>query len=37
MRRELQRAAEFARLSDNYADTLEVLRPLKERYDLTDL
>lgn len=37
MRRELERVAEFAQLSDNYADTLEVLRPLKERYDLRDL
>jgi superfamily II DNA or RNA helicase len=35
--RELQRANEFGRLSENYAQTLEVLRPLKERYQLMDL
>lgn len=37
MRRELARAAEFAKLADNYGEALEVLRPLKERYDLIDL
>jgi superfamily II DNA or RNA helicase len=37
MSRELQRAAEFAELADNYADTLEVLRPLKQRFQLMDL
>lgn len=35
--RELQRAKEFGMLSDNYETTLEVLRPLKERYQLMHL
>lgn len=35
--RELQRANEFGKLSENYAETLRVLRPLKERYQLMDL
>lgn len=35
--RELQRANEFGKLSKNYEATLEVLRPLKERYQLMDL
>ncbi|MFI7482076.1 DEAD/DEAH box helicase family protein [Kocuria sp. M1R5S2] len=35
--RELQRANEFGKLSNNYETTLEVLRPLKERYQLMDM
>lgn len=35
--RELQRANEFGRLSENYEETLRVLRPLKERYQLMDM
>ena len=35
--RELERAAEFGKLSENYADTLATLRPLKDRYGLQDL
>lgn len=35
--RELQRANEFGKLSENYERTLEVLRPLKERYQLMDM
>jgi superfamily II DNA or RNA helicase len=35
--RELERAAEFGKLSENYADTLATLRPLKEKYRLRDL
>lgn len=35
--RELERANEFGKLSDNYETTLEVLRPLKERYQLMHL
>lgn len=35
--RELQRANEFGKLSENYETTLQVLRPLKERYQLMDL
>ncbi|MCV2491664.1 DEAD/DEAH box helicase family protein [Geodermatophilus sp. YIM 151500] len=35
--RELQRAHEFGTLSENYASTLQVLRPLKERYQLLDM
>ena len=35
--RELQRANEFGKLSENYEETLEVLRPLKERYQLMDM
>jgi superfamily II DNA or RNA helicase len=35
--RELQRANEFAKLSDNYEDTLALLRPLKEQYQLMDM
>lgn len=35
--RELERAAEFGKLSENYADTLAILRPLKDRYALRDL
>jgi len=35
--RELERTNEFARLSENYGETLTVLRPLKERYQLMDM
>jgi superfamily II DNA or RNA helicase len=35
--RELERANEFGKLSDNYETTLQVLRPLKERYQLMDM
>ncbi|WP_313354545.1 DEAD/DEAH box helicase family protein [Microbacterium sp.] len=35
--RELERTNEFARLSENYGDTLTALRPLKERYQLMDM
>lgn len=35
--RELERANEFGKLSDNYETTLGVLRPLKERYQLMHL
>ncbi|MFC4605837.1 DEAD/DEAH box helicase family protein [Rhodococcus kronopolitis] len=35
--RELERATEFAELSENYETTLQVLRPLKERYGLMHL
>jgi superfamily II DNA or RNA helicase len=35
--RELQRANEFGRLSENYEATLQALRPLKERYQLMDM
>lgn len=35
--RELERANEFAELSENYETTLQVLRPLKERYGLRHL
>lgn len=35
--RELERTNEFARLSENYGETLSVLRPLKERYQLMDM
>lgn len=35
--RELERANEFGKLADNYEETLEVLRPLKERYQLMHL
>jgi superfamily II DNA or RNA helicase len=35
--RELERAAEFGKLSENYSDTLNVLRPLKDKYALRDL
>jgi hypothetical protein len=37
VRRELERALEFGKMSDNYAATLTALRPLKERYGLMDL
>lgn len=37
MRRELQRAAEFAKLADNFDYALNVLRPLKQRYGLEEL
>lgn len=37
LNRELQRANEFGKLSENYETTLEVLRPLKERYQLMDM
>ena len=36
-RRELERAMEFAEQSDNYAECLTSLRPIKERYGLMDL
>ena len=35
--RELERANEFGTLSENYETTLQVLRPLKERYQLMDM
>ncbi|OBJ37425.1 hypothetical protein A5630_04615 [Mycolicibacterium mucogenicum] len=35
--RELKRANEFGKLSENYETTLETLRPLKERYQLMDM
>jgi superfamily II DNA or RNA helicase len=35
--RELQRANEFGKLSENYEETLKVLRPLKDRYHLMDM
>lgn len=35
--RELQRANEFGRLSENYGATLAALRPIKEKYQLMDL
>jgi superfamily II DNA or RNA helicase len=35
--RELERANEFGKISENYETTLEVLRPLKERYQLMDM
>lgn len=34
--RELARVNEFAKIAENYSETLEVLRPLKERYGLMD-
>jgi superfamily II DNA or RNA helicase len=34
--RELERANEFGKLSDNYGATLKTLRPIKERYQLMD-
>ncbi|WP_197514890.1 DEAD/DEAH box helicase family protein [Mycobacterium sp. 852013-50091_SCH5140682] len=35
--RELKRADEFGKLSENYEMTLRALRPLKERYQLMDM
>lgn len=35
--RELERANEFGKLAENYETTLQVLRPLKERYQLMDM
>jgi superfamily II DNA or RNA helicase len=35
--RELERANEFGKLAENYETTLEVLRPLKEKYQLMHL
>jgi superfamily II DNA or RNA helicase len=35
--RELERAGEFGRLAENYEDTLALLRPLKEKYQLMHL
>ncbi|MCV6967757.1 hypothetical protein BST27_12740 [Mycobacterium intermedium] len=35
--RELERANEFGKLSENYETTLQVLRPLKQRYQLMDM
>ncbi|GAB38248.1 DEAD/DEAH box helicase family protein [Gordonia sputi] len=35
--RELERANEFGKLSENYETTLQLLRPLKERYQLMDI
>lgn len=35
--RELERANEFGKLSENYEATLELLRPLKDRYQLVHL
>ncbi|QNE18702.1 DEAD/DEAH box helicase [Kribbella qitaiheensis] len=35
--RELERANEFGKLSENYETTLRVLRPLKKRYQLMDM
>lgn len=37
VKRELERADEFGRLSDNYAETLNALRPLRQRYGLMDV
>ena len=37
LKREFERANEFGKLSENYETTLEVLRPLKERYQLMDM
>lgn len=37
VRRELERAAEFAAQADNEADCMRVLRPIKERYGLMHL
>jgi hypothetical protein len=34
--RELARVTEFARLADNEAHTLDILRPLRLRYGLMD-
>ncbi|MFB6643133.1 DNA phosphorothioation system restriction enzyme [Streptomyces chartreusis] len=36
IRRELARVEEFAHLAENEADTLDVLRPIRERYGLFD-
>ncbi|MGW4627698.1 DEAD/DEAH box helicase family protein [Streptomyces rubiginosohelvolus] len=36
VRRELARVEEFAHLADNEGDTLDVLRPVRERYGLFD-
>ncbi|WP_234552426.1 DEAD/DEAH box helicase family protein [Rhodococcus qingshengii] len=36
MIRELVRVNEFAKIAENYSESLEVLRPLKERYELMD-
>ncbi|MFC9880266.1 DNA phosphorothioation system restriction enzyme [Streptomyces libani] len=36
LRRELARVAEFAHLADNEAVTLDILRPVRERYGLFD-
>ncbi|WP_116248525.1 DEAD/DEAH box helicase family protein [Nocardiopsis sp. FIRDI 009] len=36
LRSELRRVEEFARLADNEAETLDILRPLRERYGLFD-
>jgi superfamily II DNA or RNA helicase len=35
--RELERANEFGKLAENYEDTLALLRPLKEKYQLMHL
>lgn len=35
--REFERANEFGKLSDNYEETLEAMRPIKERYQLMHL
>jgi superfamily II DNA or RNA helicase len=35
--RELERAGEFGKLAENYEDTLALLRPLKEKYQLMHL
>jgi hypothetical protein len=35
--RELERTNEFGKLAENYETTLEVLRPLKEKYQLMHL
>lgn len=37
VRRELERATEFAQQADNFADCLALLRPIKERYGFMDL
>jgi superfamily II DNA or RNA helicase len=37
VRRELERALEFGQLSNNYAETMRALKPLKERYQLMDM
>ncbi|WP_268245802.1 helicase-related protein, partial [Streptomyces chryseus] len=35
--RELRRVAEFARLAENEAATLDILRPLRQRYGLFEI
>ncbi|MBY4130984.1 DEAD/DEAH box helicase family protein [Rhodococcus fascians] len=35
--RELTRVSEFAKISENYGETLEIMRPIKMKYGLMDL